>query len=263
VDEFSVVLRGFVASSRFSQRHTHQKTNENRRRQMGNWILGRAARAGLPMCIAGLVVLSVTQPSCFADGLPNTASNTFSMVIVDYATVPELQAQIASDTVTKQQSEMGQRLYAQLIKEDLPPYARAEVITLLGRLRFHQATYELIKNINFRYTGDKEGSRRIPINPLKTPGFFRYLGFPARNALQAIGPVAAQTIYEVINSKDTHRLNSFNESQVDGFVEVLQGIEGRRWALLKLETLQAEATDPEIKARYAMLIKRYKERVQM
>ena len=207
-----------------------------------------------------------TQPEQNAGKAPSLASQ-FIVSFPDYSTASIEDVENATNDFEQQRTRMIRLLLFQLTESPLPNTSKTEVIRLLGELHARQAIGDLIKNINYFY----EGPQGAP--PTATQ---RRRGYIARLALSEIGAPAAQAILTIIgikavtdeeaNAKPNARAYGFEPSKVDGFAEVLIGVQGSdpfaaRVALFQLQERQREATDPAVKAQFDAVIERVKVRL--
>lgn len=163
----------------------------------------------------------------------------------DYSTIPADKAEQQTAQVLEQRSAAISKLTLQVEDPQMPKAAKAETIYLLGALRAPEAVTTLIENINF------VDDRKFDATRISDRG-----GYIARRALRQIGEPSARWIYLIIANDHNLETVKFNKSQVDGFAEVLSGIETPEFALMKLQKGLAKAKDPKVKTQYQMVIER-------
>jgi len=175
-----------------------------------------------------------------------------AFVLPDYTKIPADQAEQQTEQVLEQRSAAISKLVMQVEDSQTPKAAKAEIIYLLGALRAPEAVTVLIENINF------VDDRKFIADRIEDRAIYRHT---ARRSLIQIGEPSARWIYLII--ADDHNLETarFDKSQVDGFAEVLSGIETPEFALIKLQDGLAKAKDEKIKAQYEMVIDRLKEKM--
>ena len=179
----------------------------------------------------------------------------FSIVVPDFSQVAPADSQKIADQLEDQLSSVTYLLLWQLRQGGLSSAVKADIIGLLGDFRVYEAIPDLIKEINFK------DDRREP-GPLIAPP--RFHGYTARVALRLIGGDASDYILDIIGSKATGEDNEdggFKLSQVDGFVDVLYNVEGKKWAVLKLQDRLERAKTPEAKAQYQLVLDHFQQSV--
>ena len=206
------------------------------------------------------------QPKQNAGKAPSLASQLI-LSFPDYNTASPEDVEKATNDFNHQRTQIIRLLLFQLSESPLPNQSKTEVIRLLGELHAREAIGELIKDINYF----DEGPQRAPLMAARRRG-----GYIARNALSEIGSPAAQAILTIIGTKaeadEGAKANSiprdygFEPSKVDGFAEVLIGVQGddsfaARVALFQLQQRQSEAQDLAVKAQFDAVIARVKVRL--
>ena len=169
------------------------------------------------------------------------ASHAFNLPDYSKITVGELEQK--TDQVLEQRLTAIAKLITQAEDSQMPNAQKAEVIYLLGALRAPEAVIALIENINF------VDGRVLEKTSISDRG-----GYIARRALVKIGEPSARWIYLIV--ADNHNADTvrFNESQVEGFVEVLAEIETSKVALMKLRDGREKARNAEIKKNFDLVI---------
>ena len=173
----------------------------------------------------------------------NTGNSTSTFNLPDYTRIPVDEAEQHTQQVLELRTVAISKLIAQVEAPRTPMAAKAETIYLLGALRAPEAVTALIENINF------VDSRVFAATRDTDRG-----GYIARRALVEIGEPSARWIYLII--ADAHNLDTvrFDKSQVEGFVEVLAGIETPKVALMKLKEGREKARDAKIKGNFDLVI---------
>ena len=206
------------------------------------------------------------QPTQNARPAPSLASQ-FIFSLPDYGTASPEEVEKATNDIAHQRLRMTRLLRLQLAESVLPDSSKTEVIRVLGELHANEAIGDLILNINYFDPGPRD---RIPTAVRRQGGYI------ARLALSEIGVPAAQAILTVIgikavtgeraNAKPNAHTFGFEPSKVEGFAEVLVGVQGgnvfaARVALFQLQQRQSEAQDPAVKAQFEAVIERVKVRL--
>ncbi|HET6386246.1 MAG TPA: hypothetical protein VFJ58_22875 [Armatimonadota bacterium] len=201
--------------------------------------------------LAGCVLTAVTLvaaakapvASRAAASTIESAAKTFTFVIPHYATTTKDQMDKTTDDYRGHQADMINDLKEQLKNRALPDHAKAEVMRLFGSL---QATGEidyLIENINFQEP-DGAGLFRSQWRTL----------YPARQSLEELGPYATRAILDVIGNR--RRGVPFDNSEIDGFVEILASIEHPRYAVEMLTDARDAPTNKLARANYEAVLAR-------
>lgn len=179
-------------------------------------------------------------------------SRQFVFDIPDFSKVSDENAdQVAAD-LRKQQATIKYSLIDQLRGGKLSDAGKSQVIRLLGYLHAYEAVPLLIENINFNDTRPySDVTSRTMVGR----------GYVARDALLAIGRDSTRAILSAIAAKPDPAfptVPAFDNSRINGFVEVLYGVEGEHYGLLKLQDRRDSETDPIIKERFQVVIDKYK-----
>ncbi|MHC4867717.1 MAG: hypothetical protein ACYTEX_26905, partial [Planctomycetota bacterium] len=155
--------------------------------------------------------------------------------------VIELNKKDETDEVIEQAMKTYSRTVSDLARRLKEPDAsnmtKVKMIYALGQLRALAARMILIENINL-LAEQMDPTVRIA----------RWGPYPAREALVNIGRPRSWMLLGVIGSQ------KFREARVDGYAEVLAGIEGPEGAVMKLKDRMRQAKDSAAKRQYQMVI---------
>jgi len=193
----------------------------------------------LVLCVIGASLL-VTLGA----GGKMTKDIIFPMPAFRRATPAELDKQ--TDEAAKARVDIIAQLMDELRRPGLSNAAKVRVVFLLGQFRAVQATGLLMENISLedKNPGPRLGTR-LP----------RWSRRPARDALSKMGRYATIAIMRTIGSQ------SFQWTDIEGYIHVLIDVERPRYALIKLQDRMSKAKDEKARKQYQEVIARMKKLV--
>lgn len=189
-----------------------------------------------------------------------SSSSEFKIEIPDITKTSDSMVEGFVRSSTFQRNRAGERLVLQLqnTTTTISNTQKAGITELLGNMRFIKAVPILVEKINFKGRFESDQARLI-LNPTLTqqdPTLY-----VSRAALESVGEPASKYIIGILGKSPSKLPANFVSSRADGFAEVLYGIDGSHYGLLKLQDRQQATTDPKVKAQYQIVIDRFKKMV--
>lgn len=143
-------------------------------------------------------------------GTNRRAPKTLVMTIPAFATTPNEESDKAVDDLVRAQIAIGTALMNQLRQADQPNQARVFTIYLLGVFRVVEAVEPLAEIIDFK-AENPEMARRLA----------RWSHYPARDALQKIGPASVPVMLERLSTED----NQVRRALMCSVLRQVEGVE--------------------------------------